>query len=386
MNKRKLAAFLGASLFYWIGLYLYVPTLPEFVKLRSPSLAAIGVVLSMYGLWQAVVRIPLGITIDATGRGKVFLVSGFLITGLGAVVMTLGTGLGMVTFGRALTGVAAGTWVPLIAVFSGFFPPKQAVLATSLLSFSNSIGRMIATSATGFLNQIGGYPLAFYLAGACGLAAAIIIGATRIERQSAHAVSVRSIVRIFTRPDVLFPAGISSVGQFGTWVVIFGFMPLLARQLGASAVTMSFLITLNIIASVAGNLLNTLVINRFSRTSLLYVNFALFSTGILLFAVAQSLTLFYVGTALMGITFGMSFPTLLGLSIERVDQSHRTTAMGIHQAVYAIGMFAGPWAGGIVSDAVGIRNTFALSAAFCLIGAYVLILLRKRVLSRATAR
>jgi MFS family permease len=38
--------------------------------------------------------------------------------------------------------------------------------------------------------------------------------------------------------------------------------------------------------------------------------------------------------------------------------------MGIHQAVYAVGMFTGPWIGGILADAVGIRGMFAIVAAF----------------------
>ena len=38
--------------------------------------------------------------------------------------------------------------------------------------------------------------------------------------------------------------------------------------------------------------------------------------------------------------------------------------MGIHQAVYALGMFAGPWIGGILSDALGIRAMFAIMAGY----------------------
>jgi MFS family permease len=36
--------------------------------------------------------------------------------------------------------------------------------------------------------------------------------------------------------------------------------------------------------------------------------------------------------------------------------------MGLHQAVYAIGMFGGPWVGGWLADAVGIRPMFGVTA------------------------
>ena len=40
--------------------------------------------------------------------------------------------------------------------------------------------------------------------------------------------------------------------------------------------------------------------------------------------------------------------------------------MGLHQAVYAIGMFAGPWLSGILADAMGIRPMFGVTAFACL--------------------
>jgi DHA1 family multidrug resistance protein-like MFS transporter len=56
----------------------------------------------------------------------------------------------------------------------------------------------------------------------------------------------------------------------------------------------------------------------------------------------------------------------MGLSIQYVADAERTTAMGLHQAVYAIGMFGGPWLSGRLADAIGIRPTFGVTAFICL--------------------
>jgi MFS family permease len=40
--------------------------------------------------------------------------------------------------------------------------------------------------------------------------------------------------------------------------------------------------------------------------------------------------------------------------------------MGLHQAVYAIGMFGGPWLSGLLADAMGIRPMFGVTAFVCL--------------------
>jgi MFS family permease len=36
--------------------------------------------------------------------------------------------------------------------------------------------------------------------------------------------------------------------------------------------------------------------------------------------------------------------------------------MGLHQSVYAIGMFAGPWLSGILADAIGIQPMLGVTA------------------------
>ena len=73
--------------------------------------------------------------------------------------MGLGRSVGVLAVGRAFTGLAAATWVPLIAVFSNLFSPAEAVFASSLLTLAGSLGRTLATGASGFLNEAGGYVL-----------------------------------------------------------------------------------------------------------------------------------------------------------------------------------------------------------------------------------
>jgi MFS family permease len=81
-------------------------------------------------------------------------------------------------------------------------------------------------------------------------------------------------------------------------------------------------------------------------------------------ALAPSAPFLFGGTMCMGFAFGVVYPILMGMSIQAVDVTERTTAMGIHQSLYAIGMFTGPWVSGMLADRIGIRNTFLLTAGF----------------------
>ena len=191
-------------------------------------------------------------------------------------------------------------------------------------------------------------------------------------------VNARSILAVFTRREVLLPSFANAVCQFGVWAVVFGFLPLLAHQLGAGTIVVGLLMTTNLVANTAANFFSTVSVTARNQWVLLYGSFVLFAVGAVLAAAGSSIPLLFAATSLMGIANGIFFPILLGLSIEKVDLPHRSTAMGIHQAVYALGMFAGPWIGGILADALGIRVMFGIMAAFCLVAASVLSVLNGR--------
>ena len=78
--------------------------------------------------------------------------------------MGVSPGIGGLIAGRALTGFAASVWVLLVVAFSSLFPPEEAVRAAAILPAVNAVSRMLVTASTGALNDIGGYPLAFFFA------------------------------------------------------------------------------------------------------------------------------------------------------------------------------------------------------------------------------
>jgi MFS family permease len=362
-----------AVAFYWMSLYLYVPTLPIYAEDVTADLATVGVILSMYGLWQAIVRLPLGIAADWLGRRKPFLIVGFALSGLGAWVMgTAMSGEGLIA-GRAITGLAAATWVPLVVLFSSLFPPKEAVRAAALLSLVNSLSRVLATGVTGTLNELsGGYQFAFFLAaGVAGLAIVATLPVREVPR-AVRRPSVRGIGVLVTRRDVLIPALLSAVGQYISWATTFGFLPILARNLGATGEIQSALVSLNIGIAMAGNLFISSFARRYSNLRLVYISFGIMIAGIMLAATANSLLVLFLAQALIGLGGGIGYPLYMGMSIEKVSDQERATAMGLHQAVYAIGMFAGPWLSGILANIYGVKPMFAFTGVACAIIAVVM--------------
>jgi predicted MFS family arabinose efflux permease len=56
----------------------------------------------------------------------------------------------------------------------------------------------------------------------------------------------------------------------------------------------------------------------------------------------------------------------MALSIRAAAPAHRATAMGVYQALYAIGMLTGPVLGGFAADGLGLGSVFYMSGALAL--------------------
>jgi len=183
----------------------------------------------MYGLWQAIIRLPLGIVADWLGRRKPFIIAGFVLAGLGAWAM----GTAGDADGWSSAGPSPG-WQPgRGAAGSGVQQPVSpggGGAASAALTLVSSVARMVATSVTGSLNGWGGYSLAFFLAaGAAGLAILVVLPAKE-SRRPVQLPSVTGIGGLIIRRDVLLPSLLNAVGQYANWAVTFGFLPILASN------------------------------------------------------------------------------------------------------------------------------------------------------------
>ncbi|MFL7794359.1 MAG: MFS transporter [Anaerolineae bacterium] len=352
---------------YWMSLYLYVPTLPTYAESKTDTLGLVGLVIAQYGIWQAFIRFPLGIVSDWVGRRKPFIVGGFALAGLGALIMGTANDVDGLAVGRAITGLAAGTWVVLVVGFSSLFPPREAVRASALLTFIGSAGRVLATGVTGWLNGLGGYPLAFFAATGAAALAILVALLAKEQHRPPKPPSLKGLVQISLRRDVLLPSLVAAASQYANWATTFGFTPILAKGLGATDVALSMLTSMNIGIVIAGNLAAATISKRIGARWMAVIAFALMAVGITGIALAPSLPLLFMAQFCVGLAQGASNPVLMGLSIRFVEEEQRATAMGLHQAVYAIGMFTGPWLSGMLADQIGIPPMYWATAAGCLV-------------------
>jgi MFS family permease len=360
LPKRQIAITIVIVFLYWVSLYLFVPTLPVYVQSKVNDLALVGVILSMYGLWQIFARMPSGIVSDWIGWRRPDILLGLLLVALGAWVLANAETANGLLIGRSITGIGAGAWVPMVVLFTSLFPPKDVIKATAILSAVNSIGRIVGSASNGFLTSIGGYLLPFQVSVGAALLAVVALLLLQEKRHPPQKPSFRKLGTLFIRRDVLLPSLLSVVLHYGDWTASFTFTPILAAQLGASNVMLSLLASLNLGMVLVGNAFSTAMAHRLGSKNLIIVCFITQALGMAGAALAPSLLVVFIAQCAIGFAFGVGYPVLMGLSIEKVDHLEQNSAMGLHQSVYALGMFAGPWLSGILAKAIGIQPMFGI--------------------------
>jgi predicted MFS family arabinose efflux permease len=230
-----------------------------------------------------------------------------------------------------------------------------------------NLARMTGTAVNGPINTLSGsYETAFDLAALVAVLAIGIMLFIPERTQPPRAPAPRRLLALFVRPDVLGPALLNLVLHYGDWSATYSFIPILARQYGASDVLVSFLTSANLGVVALGNITVTWLGARLRFWPMLALSLGLVAAGLGLAAVAPALAVVIAAQLLIGLGFGIAYPVLLGACIRRVDSGERTTAMGLNQAVYAAGMFAGPWLSGILANALGVQPMFAVTAVVVL--------------------
>jgi MFS family permease len=347
---------------FWFAQYAYAPTLPDYIYGHTGSLRLVGLVLSMYGIWQALVRLPLGILIDARGGQKTVIITGLVLGGLGALLLWLSGGTGWLAAGRALSGLAAGIWVPLVVAFSAYFTTEETVYSIALITAVSAGGRILSTALTGVLTAWGGSGLPFLVAILASGLAVLLLVFLPLRTQPRRKPSLSSLLALAGRREVLIPSLLGIVNQYVLHAVALGFLPLLAKQQGASDNRLSLLATTYQLSFVAGNLLSGRLGRRFPGAMVLAASYLVIAGATVAGACGSGLALFLAVQIGIGLGHGVGYPIQMGLTIQRTEGPQRFTAMGIYQSTYSLGIFAGPWLSGQLAAAVGIQPMFAFTA------------------------
>ena len=189
---------------------------------------------------------------------------------------------------------------------------------------------------------------------------------SRSPNRAVVPLTLRRLWEVGTSRTLLLVSLLSALNTYATFTTIYGFIPVYARDLGATRADLGLLTAISLVPFTLAQPIAARLTERTGFRALVVAGLAL--SGVMTVA-TPLVTTFWAVTGLQvvaGLGRGLLGVSLMSLAILSVDQRERATAMGVYQAVYAIGMFLGPLAGGVIGEVAGLGAVFVTTGLISL--------------------
>jgi len=370
-QKKKIKLFILITALYWFSMYAYIPTFSPYIESLGASHKMIGLILGSYGFTQMLIRIPLGIYSDRINKKKIFVNIGILLSFLSTAGMWFAETPALILVFRSLAGASAATWVSFTVLFSSYFEKDDTAHAIGLINASNKSGQVVGMLLGGIIAQALGQQFPFLLA-AAGAVVGFSLSLKVDEKKDVdhQAITFKEILKVARNKSLLTVSFLAILMMMISHSTTFGFIPVAAKNLGATSFHLGLLTTITTIPGILSSYLSgSYFSQRLGEKNTVTVGFSLLALSCLLVPLIDHLYLLYFNQMLNGFAQGMIFPVLMGLSIKNVEANKRGTAMGFFQAIYGLGMFTGPIFVGTISDLAGLKMGFWMIGLVGILGA-----------------
>ncbi|HIR34654.1 MAG TPA: MFS transporter [Candidatus Faecimorpha stercoravium] len=388
MSTKRVKWIFGlATMFFWASEYCHVPFFTPYLRTLGLSATLIGFLVGCYGFTQLCVRIPLGIFADMSGRYRFLVRAGCFFTTISSLGLYMTQDVFWMFVCRILAGVAASTWVAFTVMFTGYFPEEESGKAIAQINGFNNTGKLLAfflgsASATAF-----GYQAPLLMSCITGFAAMFFSFFIKDNDSRRTPQKPRELLEVFKDVSVLVPAVLAIVLQMLMQGTAFSFTSDVARSIGANAVEIgvsSCLFTATQIGAVF--FLNSSWAGKQDRKNMVAAGFLLYTLYCLMVGFAPNMILMYAAQIIGGFANAVLTSVLMASCIAYVAPEKKSTAMGLYQAIYGIGMTIGPVIMGSFVDWSGYGGAFSLFALCALaaaIGALIFMPMVKRIKTRS---
>ena len=328
----------------------------------------VGVIIASYAIPQLLLRIPVGLLFDATSRRRLMLAGGIVMTTLGALGLGLAPSPWLLFVARTVTGIGAATWVIFAVYFTAYYPRESMGRAIGMINFVQGTAVVTATSCGGVIADQWGFGYTFFGAALLGIVGLVALLSTREPAfPRVQPVSRTGFKTVVTCPLLLIACFMGMLAQFANWAGLFGFIPIYAASIGASSTDLGIITMLSLASAAVIALGAAPIANRFGNSFTIMLGAILLGIPLLTVPLLQNVVLLEGVMVIYGLGRGILNTILMTLSIKAVAPQQRATAMGVYQAIYAIGMFLGPLFSGSLADSHGLGAVFYLSASLCLV-------------------
>jgi DHA1 family tetracycline resistance protein-like MFS transporter len=337
-----------------LAMSLVIPVLPRLVlgfmhHDTANASRVIGIFGTSWALMQFLFSPVTGALSDRFGRRPVILISNFGL-GLDYVLMALAPGIGLLLIGRIISGITAASMSTAQAYIADITRPEQRAANFGLMSTAFGVGFVLGPALGGLLGEVNPR-LPFWVAAGLSLANAVYgifvlpesLPADRRDRFSWAKANPLGAFHLLQRtPGLLNLAAIHFLFWLSRVALTSVFVLYGAYRYDWSTAEIGLTFAaVGVCSAIVGAAIVKPVVFRIGERNSLIVGLLCGAVGMVLFGVAQSATLFWLGIPIMSL-MGLAAPSLQGLMTARIAVQEQGQLQGAIGSVAAVASMIGP--------------------------------------------
>lgn len=370
---REIWVLVVAAFIIALGYGLIAPLLPQFIVSFDVSMAAAGLVVSIFSVSRLIVAPGAGVLVDKLGTRAVYI-SGLLI-----VAVTTGLVAGAMEYWhiivlRALAGIGSAMFsVSAMGLIVKMAPPTIRGKCSAIYGTSFLIGNIVGPIVGGALSFLGfRWPFFIYGVGVALAALVVWIMMPRVKEGEEAAPSKPAMKLSEAWGDTAFRAALTSNFAHG-WAnmgVRVSVVPLFAAAMfnNGSAVAgfalAAYAFGTAVVLQFSGRVADTI-----GRRPLILAGLTGTAIFVGVFGFAESVPVLIILSALAGAAGGLTNPAQQAVIADVIgNERSGGQVLSVFQMAMDLGSIGGPILVGMLADIFGFKIAFAVCGAISLVG------------------
>lgn len=381
-KKQQVIKFIIIIILFWFAQYVYVPYQTPFLTAINVAAGFIGIVVGAYGFSQMLLRIPLGMLADWHLNHKLLITLGTLLAGLASIMRLLcPNGIGFL-LGNIFSGIASSTWLSFMIYFLKLRSDVSKVENMGILVMANNLGMLLGFVISSlFYTKIAmkGLCVLGVLAGI--LACIMTISLPRFQfSYSSGKNSLINLVIVFKNKTLLISGALAFIQQGIQMATTMSFTNQVIKEIHAPTYAEGLSSIIYMCSAVLfARLTSSKYIAKFSDRSILIVSYFLLALYCFAIPLARQVYLIYLLQIIPGVGTGILFAILNAAAISNVPQKALSTATGVFQSIYALGMTLFPIFAGQLRTQYSMTVSFQVMGFLALLGGLIVIIFWQKV-------
>ena len=357
-----------------------VPILPDMSRRLGASATMIGFLFASFGITVLTVSVPMGAISDRLGR-KLPMVLGLLALAAATALFAVAERLPTLFAARLVQGAAdAVTWVVGFALLADLYGPAERGQVMGLVMSGTTFGFMIGPTLGGWLYETGGMRVPFLSVAL--VAVGVAIGFAWLEIPSKHTEHQSAPISTIVRVPAVAACAMAVVVGGGT-IAMFEPMQSLyladTIRLGPARVGLVFgagAVASAILHPFAGRLSDHWGSRRLTMIGLVALAAMLPVLG-QIWSFESAIAFCVINAAAMALVITPSL-TYMAEATSAAGIGSFGVAYGLYNFAWAVGLLAGPAAGGFLYERLGFRRLVLVWAPIAVAITLLILVLERR--------